>query len=81
MTYKAWRYRDEFTDFMRLHRTINGLSTKMLGEKLGRSQSAVQQWEQGRSSPNLINIKKLSEVFNVPIIEIIELLIKRLKDV
>jgi ribosome-binding protein aMBF1 (putative translation factor) len=68
---------DEFTEFMKLHRALNGLSQVMLAEKIGVSHSCVGQWERNESSPRYGKVKNLAETFNVSSIEIFTLISKR----
>ena len=71
------RNADDFTDFLRTQRAINGLSQKLLGQKLGVTQSIIGQWERNEVTPTMKNIKKLSDTLNVPAAEIFTLLLKR----
>ncbi len=68
---------DEFTEFMKLHRAINGLSQVMLAEKIGIATAAIGQWERNETSPRYQTIFKIAKVFNVPTTEIFTLLSKR----
>jgi ribosome-binding protein aMBF1 (putative translation factor) len=42
-----------------------GLTRKDLAQKLGRSESTIQNWEKGRSQPNANDIVKLEQVLNI----------------
>lgn len=46
-------------------RKSKGLSQEELAEKLGVSRQAVSRWELGSTTPDLTNLKQLSEVFGV----------------
>ena len=46
-------------------RLFAGLTRKDLAQKLGRSESTIQNWEKGRSQPNANDIVKLEQVLNI----------------
>lgn len=43
------------------------MSQSSLGDKLGKSESAIQMWESDKRSPTMGTIQQLSELFNVDI--------------
>lgn len=47
-------------------RLVAGCSQDELAEKIGVTPGAISQWEAGKTSPTAKNLKKLSEVLNVP---------------
>lgn len=49
------------------YRKINKLTMKQLGEKMGKSESAISKWVKGVRSPMIEDLEKLSVIFNVPI--------------
>lgn len=46
-------------------RKQHGLSQEQLAEKIGVSRQSISKWELGEASPDLGNIVRLSEVFNI----------------
>ncbi len=50
---------------IKLLRKKNGLSQEQLSEKIGLSRQAISRWETGDSVPDIDNIVKLSDIFNV----------------
>ena len=48
-----------------------GLTQKQIAEKLGVVESCYANWEQGRTEPNVDMLRKLSEIFDVSIDELI----------
>jgi len=49
-----------------------GLTQKELGEKLNVSQSAIGQFENENSNPNLKTIRKIADALNIPISELVD---------
>ncbi|MCM1285408.1 MAG: helix-turn-helix domain-containing protein [Acetobacter sp.] len=58
-------------DYLKRLRIERGLSQEKLSEALGLSRQSISKWEQGNSSPEIDNIKKLSEYFGVSVESII----------
>ncbi|MGN1315926.1 MAG: DUF2157 domain-containing protein [Acutalibacteraceae bacterium] len=52
-------------------RTLNNLSQEELAQQLFISRQAVSSWENNRTQPDVEMIKKLSELFNVPVEELL----------
>lgn len=48
-------------------RKKNGLSQLELAEQLNVSRQAISKWEVGRTIPSIDNIKKLSEMYHIPL--------------
>ena len=46
-------------------RMFAGLTRKDLAQKLGKSDSTIQNWENGRTQPNANDIVKLEQVLNI----------------
>ena len=46
-------------------RLFAGLTRKDLAQKLGKSESTIQNWEKGRSQPNANDIVKLEQELNI----------------
>lgn len=46
-------------------RKARGLSQEDLAEKLGVSRQAISRWEQGSTTPDMMNLKQLSELYGV----------------
>ena len=53
-------------------RIKNNLTQKDLADKLSITSQAVSKWENGRGIPDIEQLNKLSEIFNVDIKEIIK---------
>jgi transcriptional regulator with XRE-family HTH domain len=53
-------------------RKNNNLSQEDLAVKMGVSRQSVSKWETGQSAPDLKNIIKLSEIFNITVDELIK---------
>ncbi|MGN1123528.1 MAG: helix-turn-helix domain-containing protein [Eubacterium sp.] len=58
-------------EYLKQLRTKNGLSQDALSEILGISRQSISKWEQGNSAPDIENIKKLADYFNVSIDSIV----------
>lgn len=54
-----------FGDKLRRLRESNGLSTRMLAEKMGISHSQITKYETGQHEPTLSALNKYKEVFSV----------------
>ncbi|MGN0526641.1 MAG: DUF2157 domain-containing protein [Acutalibacteraceae bacterium] len=52
-------------------RTLNNMSQEELAQKLFISRQAVSSWENNRTQPDVEMVKKLSELFNVPVEELL----------
>ncbi|MCL2797441.1 MAG: helix-turn-helix domain-containing protein [Firmicutes bacterium] len=53
-------------------RLDNRLSQKQLGEKLGYSQRAISDWENGNTEPNIEAIRKMAVLFDVSYEELLD---------
>ena len=53
-------------------RTQAGMTQSELGEKLSISAQAISKWERDESQPDIDTIKRLAEIYEVSISEIIE---------
>ena len=53
-------------------RTQAGLTQTELGEKLSISAQAISKWEREESQPDIETLKKLSEIYNISVAEIID---------
>lgn len=58
-------------EYLKKLRVKNGLSQDALSEILGISRQSISKWEQGNSAPDIENIKKLADYFNVSIDSIV----------
>jgi transcriptional regulator with XRE-family HTH domain len=58
-------------DYLKRLRIERGLSQESLSEVLGISRQSISKWEQGNSAPDIDNIKKLSDYFNVSVDSIV----------
>ncbi|MCD7835413.1 MAG: helix-turn-helix domain-containing protein, partial [Lachnospiraceae bacterium] len=55
----------EFGELLKLLRKQQGLNQKELADKLYVSASAVSKWENGKNLPDLIMLKKLTEILQI----------------
>lgn len=62
----------EISEKIRGARRKKGLSQRELGIKTGISLGAIQGYEQGRYKPKYAQAKKLSDILNIPLNELIE---------
>lgn len=53
-------------------RVLAGFTQNELGEKIGVSGGAVSLWEKGATHPNVRKLKKLADILQVPIEELLE---------
>ena len=51
-----------------------GYNQREMAELLGVSRSTIQSWEQYKTSPNVLQAQKLSEIYNIPLSNIIFLM-------
>ena len=58
-------------DTIRSRRIAKGMSIRGLGKLLGVAGSAVAQWESGESNPTMDNRVKLSNVLELPILDLL----------
>lgn len=58
-------------ELIREHRKRMGLTQKRLGELSGTSESTIKQYELGKRQPRIEQLKKIANVFNVPIWELL----------
>jgi transcriptional regulator with XRE-family HTH domain len=52
-------------------RTKSGLTQKQLADRLGVKQQNVSDWERGERSPSAKNLKKLAEILNCQIDDLV----------
>ena len=52
-------------------RKYAGLTQKQIAEKLNVVESCYANWEQGRTEPNISNLRNLSKILNISIDELI----------
>jgi len=57
----------EFGQLLRELRTKTGQSQAEIAKMLGITRSAYTYYESGKTLPNLTNIRKLAEIFQVPV--------------
>ncbi len=57
--------REAFRQALRRARDTYGLSQRAVGEAVGRTGSAVWQWEEGRGAPDLATVTKLEAVLGL----------------
>ncbi len=55
----------KFCDNLRAARSYANLTQKQVAEKLGVVESCYANWEQGRTEPNVENLRRLGEILNV----------------
>ena len=67
----------EFGNYLYLLRTKLKISQSQLAEKLGITNKAVSKWENSKSKPSIIQLKKLAEIFDVTLEEMLNYLEKR----
>lgn len=63
-------------EFIRLHRHLLGMSQHLLAKALNVSQGTIGFWEKGLTSPTVKHSKMMSKLFNVPHIDIINLVVE-----
>lgn len=60
-----------FCENLKYLRKDLGLTQKQVAEKLGVVESCYANWEQGRTEPSIVMLRRLSEIFKVSIDELI----------
>lgn len=66
-----------FAKFLKQRREQSGLSQKVVSEKLGyTTPQFVSNWERGISTPPVQTIKKIAELYKIPVDEIFNLLLQ-----
>ena len=61
----------EFCENLKMARKGVGLTQKQVADKLGVVESCYANWEQGRTEPNVDNLRKLSEIFDISLDDLI----------
>ncbi|MDF7683012.1 helix-turn-helix transcriptional regulator [Lactobacillus sp. ESL0679] len=61
----------KFAEQLKTYRKSNALSQDELAAKLLISRQAVSKWESGDSTPDLDNVVKLAEIFNVSLDDLV----------
>jgi transcriptional regulator with XRE-family HTH domain len=56
-----------YNDNLRALRTANGLSQKIVADKIDKERSAYAYYELGKSEPSIETLKKLAKLFNVSV--------------
>ena len=54
------------------YRKASGISQEEAAEKLNVSRQTIGRWEQGRTIPSMENMAKLSELYNVPLENLVQ---------
>ena len=57
---------------LRVQRIKNHMSLQDLAEKVGTNASAISRWELGKNEPRISTIRKLAEILNCTIDELLE---------
>lgn len=66
-----------FSEYLKNSRVAAGLSQRDVSEKLGYTTSQfISNWERGLSTPPNKSVKKLVELYNVPMEEFLDLLLR-----
>lgn len=47
-------------------RGLRGISQATLAEQVGRSEAAVSRWETGKATPTAFDVRRLAEIFELP---------------
>jgi transcriptional regulator with XRE-family HTH domain len=63
---------NEFGKHLKAIRLSVNLAQKEISEKLGVVESCYANWEQGRTEPNINNIRKLAKIFEVSYDELLD---------
>ena len=61
----------KFCENLKLARNGSGLTQRQVADKLGVVESCYAKWEQGRAEPNVDNLRKLSEIFDISLDDLI----------
>ena len=61
----------KFCENLRLARKSSGLTQKQVSQKLSVVESCYANWEQGRTEPNIENLRKLSRIFDISLDELL----------
>lgn len=59
-----------YKDLFKTYRQTKGYTHKEIGEKLGITEQAVQQWESGETKPRSKNVIKLAKILGISVIDI-----------
>ena len=62
----------EFGNYLTVLRQQTGLTQRALGYFLGVSDKAVSKWENGKSKPGINTLRRLAELFHVPLEEMLQ---------
>ncbi len=60
-----------FCENIKVARKSSGLTQKQVAQKLSVVESCYANWEQGRTEPNIENLRKLSKLFDVSLDELL----------
>ncbi|MBR2870330.1 MAG: helix-turn-helix transcriptional regulator [Clostridia bacterium] len=60
-----------FCENFKIARKSSGLTQKQVAQKLAVVESCYANWEQGRTEPNIENLRKLSKLFDVSLDELL----------
>lgn len=61
-----------FNEKLKMLRKENNLTQERLAEKINVSRQAITKWESGEGTPDIENLKQISQVFNITIDELIK---------
>ena len=64
---------------LKLLRTQKGLTQELLAEELHVSRSAIAKWESNNGIPEISNLKQISQVLNVSLDELFDLVVHALE--
>lgn len=60
-----------FCQNLKSARNVSAMTQKQVAEKLNVVESCYANWEQGRTEPNITMLRKLSELFDVSVDELV----------
>lgn len=60
-----------FCENIKIARKSSGLTQKQVAQKLSVVESCYANWEQGRTEPNIENLRKLSKLFDISLDELL----------
>ena len=64
-------YLQQLSKNIKYYRKINNITQQTLKKELNVSQAIISKWEQGMSDPSSEKIKKLAQLFNITVDELI----------
>ena len=60
-----------FCNNLKMARKVSGLTQKQVATQLSVVESCYANWEQGRTEPNIENLRKLSKLFDISLDELL----------